>query len=67
MIIIVMDKHIGRGKEAKHKLQLSGLITDEMEMPLIGKNLSDIRSVNGLRLSSVTETIGNLGLHSINI
>jgi len=58
MIIIVIEKTIGRGKEAKHKLPIPQLITEEMELPLIGKSLSDIRAVNGLRLSSVTETIG---------
>ena len=58
MVIVVYEKHIGRGKEAKHKMLLKGLESELMEMPLIGKNLSDIRTVQGLRLSSVTETIG---------
>ena len=58
MVIVVYEKHIGRGKEAKHKMLLKGLDYELMEMPLIGKNLSDIKTVQGLRLSSVTETIG---------
>jgi hypothetical protein len=57
MFIIVMEKNMNRGKEVKHKLSFEGLIPELLEMPIIIKN--ELRAVNGLRLSSITETIGN--------